>query len=478
MTEPLTAMGIDNETLDRRGHGARSQSLRHNLLQSTGLVLAGTLLIGGLLTYWQAVSKIDTEVRSALQIAEKTVHKALPEIVRDDDPRLELVKLIRVFDGNRHVKARLVESEGGRRPDIESQPAFVGHVPPWFVSAFDKAPELVTISLPETLAPVDLVELATVRDAEIVEVWNEVLLKLAILMVFCGALGGLVYMTLGRALEPLTSLMKAFEHMGSGDYATRVPVNGPSELATLCEGFNAMAMRLGQMEARNQRLNEQLATVQEEERADLARDLHDEVSPFLFSVEVDAATIRQRAEASSAGDLAERADAIRDAVTHMKKHVRSILGRLRSTVHLELGLEHAVEALVASWRLRNPAVKFKLDIAETGLDQQLDAVIYGILREAIANALKHGKPSEIEVAVTRADDDGIGVKVRDNGRGLDESRSADGYGLVAMKERVAALRGALTVANRIDGAGVVVTASLPARPMKEARGVTVQETTQ
>jgi two-component system sensor histidine kinase UhpB len=54
-----------------------------------------------------------------------------------------------------------------------------------------------------------------------------------------------------------------------------------------------MVEQLDAAQARNQRLNDQLLTLQEEERTDLARDLHDEVGPFLFAVNLDAAAVEQ-----------------------------------------------------------------------------------------------------------------------------------------------------------------------------------------
>ena len=457
-------------------HGTASQgaaappSLRLILLRPISIVLLVTLLFGGVLTYWQAHFKIETEVRSALGIAEKTVQKVIPEIERVENPRRELVRLIRLLDGNRHVKATLVEpGPGGRR--IESEPAQAGNLPNWFFALLALEPEIARIELPETLRGFGHLELATESSAEVAEVWNEVILKLAILMLFCAALLGLVYATLGRALEPVTSVSEAFERLGSGDYRTRVPVRGPAELSKLCAGFNDMAERLGRMERQNQQLNDQLAMVQEEERADLARDLHDEVSPYLFSVEVDAAQIRQYADAATAPTIAARADAIRDAAAHMMKHVRSILGRLRTGPQMELGLEHAIEALASSWRVRNPAVTIHTLVEDTGFDQHLDNVIHGIVREALNNALKHGHPTEIDVSVTRRENGDVITRIRDNGRGLrPDWSSGDGFGLVAMRERVSALRGTFAIENRTDGAGVEVAVCLPAK-----KGTTLTE---
>lgn len=453
---------MEHTTIKNGTIGARSHSLRVTLIRTISGVLLFTLLLSAVLTYWHATSKVDTEVGAAIEMAEKTVRKAIQEIAHDDDPRLELVRLVHVFDGNRHVKASFVEPkpEGTR---ISSAVAPADELPEWFFDLFAQPPRVVRVDLPETLRSHGSFELETSLRGEVAEVWDDVVLKLTILTVFCVLASLLVYITLGRALGPITGLLGAFERLGGGDYGVRVEAKGPTEIAKLCGGFNDMAQRLGEMESRNHRLNEQLATVQEEERADLARDLHDEVSPFLFSVDVDASTIRQIAAGPEVSAVAARADAIRDAVAHMKKHVKSILNRLRPTVHLELGLKNAIETLVASWQLRNPDVSFKAVIADQDCGSKIDSVIHGIVREAISNALKHGKPEEIDVILTWTNEDCVTITVRDDGGGLKPASLDSGFGLIAMRERAQALGGTVTVKNRTDLAGVEVTATIPIR---------------
>lgn len=440
----------------------KSESLSATLIRNISVVLLLSLLFSVVLTYWQAAAKVETEVGAALKIAERTVRKVIQEVAHDDDPRLQLVRLVRVFDGNRHVRATLVEPEpiGAR---ISSIVAPAEDLPDWFYALMARPSEVMRIELPGELQRFGTLELEADQRGEVGEVWEDFLLRLTVLSVFCGLVATLVYVTVGRALEPLPKLSAAYERLGGGDYGVRVAETGPTELAKLCTGFNEMAARLGHMQDANRRLNDQLAVVQEEERADLARDLHDEVSPFLFAVDVDASTIRQMAENPDPVLLSERADAIREAVAHMKKHVKSILGRLRPAVHLELGLANAIETLVASWQLRNPDVTFSVDVTDRSCGQKLDGVIHGIVREAISNALKHASPSAISVSVTRNPDDDVRVVVSDDGGGLKPASLTSGFGLIAMRERVAALCGTVEIRNTTDPAGVTVDVRIPIR---------------
>jgi two-component system, NarL family, sensor histidine kinase UhpB len=451
---------IERLRLPRTFTPRKSESLSATLIRNISTVLAATLVFIALLTYWQSAKKVETEVGAALAMSEKTVRKVLQEIAHDDDPRLQLARLVRVFDGNRHVKVTFVEAgDAGER--IASYVAPVEELPNWFYALMAGEPDIVRVDLQGDLKRFGTLELQADQRSEVAEVWEDFLLRLAILSVFCAIVATLVYVTVGRALEPLPTLSAAFEQLGGGDYGVRIADSGPTELARLCTGFNEMAGRLGQMETANQRLNDQLATVQEEERADLARDLHDEVSPFLFSVEVDASTIRQFAQSHDQNAVAERADAIREAVAHMNKHVRSILGRLRPTVHLEFGLANAIETLVASWQLREPNVAFNVDVGDLGGDQKHDAVIHGIVREAVSNAFKHARPTRIGISVTREPGGHVRVMVSDDGGGVKPGVPPGGFGLIAMRERVAALGGTVEIKNRESPAGVTVDVRLP-----------------
>lgn len=97
-----------------------------------------------------------------------------------------------------------------------------------------------------------------------------------------------------------------------------------------------MARRLGAMQTRNRGLEEQLRTLQDEERADLARDLHDEIGPHLFAASVDAAMARRLIGEGKTEQAVDRLTAISAAVGHMQALVRDILGRLRPTELIEL----------------------------------------------------------------------------------------------------------------------------------------------
>jgi two-component system sensor histidine kinase UhpB len=278
-------------------------------------------------------------------------------------------------------------------------------------------------------------------------------------------LGGsaLVWLTVGRALRPLNAYAAALRRVGSGDYGARVRAEGPTELARLGQGVNEMAAELAAVQARNQALERQMLTLQDEERADLARDLHDEIGPHLFAVNVDAAMVGQLVGAGKAAEALAQVKAIQASVGHMQRLVREILSRLRPTPLFELGLAAAVADLVAFWRARHPSITFDVRLApdDAAIGETAREAIYRVVQEGLNNAVRHGRPKRIEVRVGLDDNGEAFAEVRDDGDGAGPV-GAGGFGLVGMRERVAAARGQLTAGPVAAGRGWSVVARLPA----------------
>lgn len=434
-------------------------SLRLRLIRTVALVLLATLALGALLTYWHAQHKIELELSSGVAVAESTARLAVDDAARAVDPRDGLRRVVHAFDGNRHVRAALVGNDG-KELDTSKVLTPDEEAPEWLFGILVQPVKIVRIPLPSRLTEFGMIVLESDQRSETAEVWGDIQLSLTTLTTFCVLVLGLIYWTLGRALRPFAALSHGFERVGKGDYAARVPEAGPVELARLCANFNVMADALGRSEERNFKLNEQLTTVQEEERTELARDLHDEVSPLLFSIDVDASAIRKSAPESSPAMV--HSEAILDAVGHIKSQVKSILGRLRPAVLLDLGLSNAIENLVAYWQARRPQIRFDLDLPEESYGTPIDATIHGIVREALSNAMQHSAPTELEISVRPNTAGMIVVRVADDGGGLSKPSDVEGsFGLLHMRERVVAKGGRFTVENRTDGRGVIVIAELP-----------------
>lgn len=433
--------------------------LRRRLLLLVFLVLAISLIGGGALTYWHSVGKIETEMQSAREVGESAVRDALSSITTSSDASQHLRRIVSSFDGDRHLRVSHVGADGTliatSRVSKPTDPP-----PSWLHRALAGPPDPSVLGLPAGLESLGHIVLEPVPTNEIGEVWEDAKLKLVIVGGFFSLVLALTYATLGRALRPLESLSNGLARVGQGDYRVHVDEAGPQELTIIYKAFNQMAETLDQSERQNRRLGEQLSTVQEEERAEIARDLHDEIGPFLFAVDVDAQTIPTLLEKGNEEEVAARAKAIRQSVGHMQKHLRSVLSRLRPALLLDLGLVHAVDHLVAFWRSRRPAIVFTADIEPDRLPPALEEAAFRILQEGTSNAIRHGQPTRIALLARRQADGRLRIMISDDGSGIAASPGG-GFGLKGMRERVRQLGGTVNLSEHDGGRGVLITAELP-----------------
>ena len=293
---------------------------------------------------------------------------------------------------------------------------------------------------------------------EIGEAWTQFRDGATILGLFSLLVLGLLHLALARVASPLKRLGAGFEAVGGGDYAARVVPQGPHEISALAGAFNRMTARLHVLEDANRRLTGQMLAIQEEERADLARDLHDEMGPFLFAMRLDADAIQADAKLSGRSAMAERARALGEAVSHIQSHVRNILKQLRPDGLAETGLAVAIGNLATFWQRHRSGIAIHLDIAAQGFGAEIDATLYRLVQEGLTNAARHGAASQIWITVA-GDGDAIRVIVEDDGIGIPAAPES-GLGLKGMRERLAALDGRLTLGPR-PGGGTRLAAVIP-----------------
>jgi len=444
-------------------------SLRFRLIALVGVVLPISLAFGGVAAWVNASRSVRVEMLAARQGARQTIATAVERLQTAPDPARYRDELVASFSGNRHLRVWLVgATAAGSASAVERPPR--GVVPLWFVRFIGVEP--MTDRLPVVVGDnaYGTIVIETDPSNEILEVWNEFAESLVTPVVFSGLLILLIYVFIGRALRPLGRLAAAMEDIGEGRYRTRLDGRLTPELARLRDSFNRMAARLAEADATNRRLNEQLLTLQDRERGELARDLHDEVSPFLFAINIDAAAASRRLGEGRSAEAGGHIQSIAEAVRHMQRQVRQMLGRLRPIGLAEFGLREAIENLVAFWRRRRPDLRYQVEICADceDLGELVGTTVCRVVQEALSNAVRHAEPTTVTISVDRRHDlledrDEIRVVVADDGRGMSEPNRL-GYGLVGVRERVSAVGGRLTFSSR-SGKGFAVTAILPGVPV-------------
>ncbi len=210
----------------------------------------------------------------------------------------------------------------------------------------------------------------------------------------------------------------------------------------------------------NRRLGQRYVQLQEEERKQLARELHDELGQSLLVIRMDATGIRD-------GDAArERACAIIEQSHRIHGVITGLLRQLRPVGLDQLGLVAALEHCVVQWRDRLPGTRIESSFAQVPADipEACAITVYRLVQEALTNTAKHASAGRVSVALELREPPGRGpllvASVADDGVGADLSVHGPGLGLVGMRERVEALGGLLDLSSA-PGEGFRVTAALP-----------------
>ena len=422
----------------------RPVTLQGRVILAACTALAASLAVGAFALVWDARRSVDSELASAMASAVHAVRGGVEDANAPGSAGVVLPRLVKVFDGSRHVRAVLRDGAGAT--SVISRPYMPSDPPPgWFVALIDPRAPAQVLGAPAGAT----IRLEPVPINEIGEVWaglRDALLIVGLLSILAVVL---IRRAVTRALQPLEDVSAALARVGAGDFETRVAAGGTVELERLAQGFNAMAGQLDSIDRENHRLHEQLATVQEEERADIARDLHDEIGPYLFAVNIDAAATPPRVEL------------IQAAVTHMQTQVTDMLRRLRPLRAVEFGLKSAVEDLVSFWRARRPDIVFDLmlQIDDAALGLGLREALYRVSQEALSNAVRHGAPSRIVLSLDMGSGDSVVLRVADNGASAE--RPGGRFGLMGMRERIAALGGQLAIDPGTGGGWTVAAPRVP-----------------
>ena len=198
-----------------------------------------------------------------------------------------------------------------------------------------------------------------------------------------------------------------------------------------------------------------------EERARIARELHDIVAHSVSVMVLQVGAVRHRLPDA----LAEDADALRSVEQTGRTalgEMRLLLGAMRREGDdLELAPQPglgSLDALLEEVGRAGLRVSLHVDGEPAPLPRAIDLSAYRIVQEGLTNALKHARASRADVTVRYRPDE-VQIEVRDDGQG-DASANGAGYGLVGVRERVKIYGGEMSAGTASDG-GFVLTTRLP-----------------
>ncbi|MDR2992165.1 MAG: CHASE3 domain-containing protein [Burkholderiaceae bacterium] len=216
-----------------------------------------------------------------------------------------------------------------------------------------------------------------------------------------------------------------------------------------------------QVKERTARLTELATYLQqavEEERARLARELHDELGALLTAAKLDVARLKSKLPATATEPL-ERIGHLTETLNQGIALKRQIIEDLRPSSLSHLGLVAALEILAREFSKRSET-PVHTDIEPVNLDENSELTIYRLVQEALTNIGKYAKATEITVTLTSYTHYAE-VAVTDNGMGFDLAQiPSSSHGLMGMRHRVEALGGRLDI-QTVPGHGTRITGAIP-----------------
>jgi len=209
-------------------------------------------------------------------------------------------------------------------------------------------------------------------------------------------------------------------------------------------------------------LAERLQSVREEDRKQVARDLHDQIGQILTAIKMDMTWMIRHlpeSEVEITARLKESIQSINDGV----KAVRTICSGLRPGVLDDLGLAAAIEWQASEFSSRNG---IRCEVSVPPVDLHLDGdratATFRIFQECLTNVIRHAQAETVRISLSQ-EDDNILLVVKDDGIGFHESglpNSFGSLGLLGMKERAQSCGGDVQISSSI-GNGTVVSVRVP-----------------
>jgi two-component system, NarL family, sensor histidine kinase UhpB len=414
-------------------------SLRARLFLPLGMMFVAALLLGAIALQIFATEQLAEENESAARSAKAVAVALNGALQASAEPRKTLDAFAEGLGKSEAIQFRPAGTfSSPHEPVVIRTP--LGRVPQWFIHLL-AIPE-ISDSFPVMLERSHVGDIVFSPDlsAQIFEKWIG-FLAIAISGIGLMLVTAIIaYFTAGSALNPLRELSAGLTRMRLGHYHHLIPPSGPPEIRRSCEEANALARTLDALSHDNKSLLRKMVSLQDDERRDIARELHDELGPLLFGIRANTVVTLESIPPSNEG-LAASTQNILQSVEALQQANRRILDHLRPLYIQELGLERSIQTLLQNTRSQAPAIELaaNIDARLNAIDGLLSQTVYRVIQEGLTNVLRHAKASAVKVEAA-IDGDELKIEISDDGVGF-PAEAPFGRGLTGMHERVRALSG-------------------------------------
>ncbi|MES1217124.1 MAG: PAS domain S-box protein [Bacteroidota bacterium] len=208
-------------------------------------------------------------------------------------------------------------------------------------------------------------------------------------------------------------------------------------------------------------LTEHLQNIREEERINIAREIHDELGQQLTVLKMDISWLKKKLAKTDTEAVEKINDLLKLTDTTIKS-VRKISSDLRPSLLDDLGLVAAIEWQLKEFESRS-SVKTSFTTTETERDlpDSIKTTFFRIFQESLTNVARHSKASNVKVSLKYRENNFV-LTIEDDGKGFDKHKIADKrtLGLLGMKERTAMTGGAYDIISA-PGKGTTIVVTIP-----------------
>lgn len=268
-----------------------------------------------------------------------------------------------------------------------------------------------------------------------------------IILLLGGLFGYLIARWVMRRLRAITLVTRAWQQ---GDFAPRLVATSADELGLLSRDLNHMATELEAY------VNVRQEVAALEERARLAYDLHDSVKQQLFAASMQLAAAQMHLSHDSKALIPlENANALTQQAV---QELAVLINNLRPAPLEQARLGAVLAKLLESWA-KHSGVSVSSQLAPAiEVTRVQEEVFYRVVQEGLANIAKHSGATRVSLRL-EATEDGVRLRLEDNGSGFEAEKQHAGLGLSSMRSRLERHGGSLQIVS--SAAGTVLSASLP-----------------
>ena len=421
------------------------------LIYINSLLLIATFI--GLMTIMMVTQKnVREEVLSTMSLAEFAIEQGVKKnpdfyLFQRDNNELGISEL----SGIRHLKIQFFDQNDILLEETLNTLDEIKPPPAWFINVIESLSDKIFFSKINIEQRGELTGYILIKPEpiyEYAEIWQQIKVGLWIILSFLILINFVVLLLFSHMIKPINKIIEGFEKLESGNFKSKIKKSNILELDIIGKKFNSMIDNLRRSNNKIHKLSQNLIDVQEQEKSELARDLHDELGQSLTALQAEAASISKSTKKKS------RDEAIFNVIKlskNMMLSTREIIKKLNLGLIEDLGFESALIDLFENWKRRFMGVKFEYFIDERAINKiskKKTAHLYRIFQEALTNIAKHSSPKAIQISI-RYIENSNKIKILISNDGINnDSSNQEGLGLIGIAERVDQIQGTLDIVKK------------------------------